>query len=78
MKATLDADVTYKSGINILKIAKTSREYSYGFSLIADGLYKKEEYSKSLIFYKKVDSISILLNDSNRRFMTYLLNSEAS
>lgn len=72
MKATPNANATYKSGINILKIAKTSREYSYGFSLIADGLYKKEEYSKALIFYKKVDSISILLNDSNRRFMTNL------
>lgn len=69
-RSTPDADETQYFGIQVLKIAKTRKEFSYGYSLIADGLYKKEDYSNALIFYKKVDSISILLNDDDRRFMT--------
>lgn len=71
-RSTPDADETQKFGFRVLKMAKTSKEFSYGYSLIADGLYKKEDYSNALIFYKKVDSISILLNDDDRRFMTNL------
>lgn len=71
-RSTPDADETQKFGFRVLKIAKTSKEFSYGYSLIADGLYKKEDYSNALIFYKKADSISILLNDDDRRFMTNL------
>lgn len=71
-RSTPDATETQYFGVQILKIAKTSKEFSYGYSLIADGLYKKEDYSNALIFYKKVDSISILLNDDDRRFMTNL------
>lgn len=72
-KSTPDANETHRLGTEVLKIATTSREHSYGFSLLADGFYKKEEYSKALTFYKKVDSISILLDDNNRRFMNNLL-----
>ena len=71
-QSTPNADETYHLGIQILKIAKTTKEFSYGYSLIADGLYKKEDYSRALIFYKKVDSVSKLLNDFDRRFMTNL------
>ncbi|KAA0127321.1 helix-turn-helix transcriptional regulator [Chryseobacterium sp. SN22] len=71
-RSTSDANETQNFGVRILKIAETSKEFSYGYSLIADGLYKKEEYSNALIFYKKVDSISILLNDDDRRFITNL------
>lgn len=71
-KSTPNADETYRLGIQILKLAKTSKEYSYGYSLIADGLRKKEDYSRALFFYKKVDSISTLLNDFDRRFMSNL------
>lgn len=71
-RSTPDANETQYFGVQVLKIAETSKEFSYGYSLIADGLYKKEDFSNALIFYKKVDSISILLNDDDRRFMTNL------
>jgi AraC-like DNA-binding protein len=71
-QSTPNAEETYHLGIQILKIAKTAKEFSYGYSLIADGLYKKEDYSRALIFYKKVDSVSKILNDFDRRFMTNL------
>lgn len=71
-KSTPNATETYQSGIQILKLAKTSKEFSYGYSLIADGFYKKEDYSHAIRFYKKVDSISQLLQDDERRFMTHL------
>lgn len=71
-KSTPNADKTYGLGIQILKIAKTGKEYSYGYSLLADALRKKEDYSRAIFFYKKVDSISILLNDVDRRFMANL------
>lgn len=71
-KSTPNAKETYQTGMQILKLAKTSKEFSYGYSLVADGFYKKEDYSRAIIFYKKVDSISKLLKDDERRFMTHL------
>lgn len=71
-RSTPNADETYQLGNHILKLARTTKEHSYGYSLLADGLYKKEDYSRALIYYKKVDSVSKLLNDFDRRFMTNL------
>lgn len=71
-RSTPNADETYRLGTQILKLARTTREHSYGYSLLADGLYKKEDYSRALVYYKKVDSVSILLGDLERRFMTNL------
>lgn len=71
-KSTPNADETYQLGLQIMNIAETTKEFSYGYSLLADGLYKKEDYRRARSFYKKVDFVSQLLNDFDRRFMTNL------
>lgn len=65
-----DAEKTRQTGLIMLKIARTSKDFSKAYSKIADGLYKKEQFSEALKYYNKVDSISTLLNDWEEKFMS--------
>lgn len=71
-KSTPDAQEIYTIGLRILNLAKTSGEFNIAYSKIADGLYKKQDYSKALKYYKMSDSISEELGDVESRFMANL------
>lgn len=65
-----NADENYDKGLKILKLAKSSKEYLYAYSLMGDASYEREKYSDAIFYLKKTDSLQELINDKNGRFLT--------